>query len=290
MQRSNCSSFLVLLLTVGGVHFALAELSRVDPDYSMLTRAEGEVPILLSAPHGGWQQPDDVDSLNTGVHESDWNTYDLGLAVRDKLIQELGQEPYYVFTQIARRWVDVNRDPGTSEAWVDSDAKKYYEGYHQLLRDYVESILETWGKGLLIDIHGQSAYSAQILRGTQNGLTVEVLLASHGIDGLTGPSSVFGQIAQAGYSVYPENEDELWNPPEMSGYSGGFIVGKYGSHNATGVDAIQVEIGRDFRDSSGSNEYTIFGNALGEAIASCYDAFYATSVQMTTWSELKLLY
>jgi len=281
---------LVLVLAVLGVDSASAGFFRVDPDFSMLTRAEGDVPILLSAPHGGWRQPADVDTLSTGVHDSDWNTYYLALVVYEKLVQELGQEPYHVFTQIARRWVDVNREPGTSEAWVDSDAEKYYEGYHQSLRDYVESILETWGEGILIDIHGQSAYSAQILRGTQNGLTVEVLLASHGMDGLTGLSSVFGQIALAGYSVYPENGDELGDPPEMSGYSGGYIVGEYGSHNVMGLDAIQVEIGRDFRDSSGPNEYTIFGNVLGVAIASCHDAFYATSIQMTTWSELKSLY
>jgi N-formylglutamate amidohydrolase len=282
-----------ILIKLYCILIGIAPLSvyAVDPDYSHIERGEGNVPILLSAPHGGWLQPSDVDTETTGNHYVDTNTYPLSGIVKDTLVNIYGAEPYFVFAKFHRRWIDANRAPGTSDAWTDPDAEKYYEGYHQSIRDYIDEISATWGKGILIDIHGQSDYRSKILRGTRDGLTVEDLLDAEGLAGLTGPSSVFGQINIQGYTVFPTNDSPLGDPPEYIEYNGGYIVYHYGSHHADGLDAIQVEIGRDFRDSSGPNYYGVLGEALGISIAECYSAFYSESPTIPlSWSDVKCRY
>lgn len=71
---------------------------------------------------------------------------------------------------------------------------------------------------------------------------MEDLLRRSGPESLAGPDSLFGALARAGYRVHPADEGE-----EASSYWGGPIVKTYGSHQPDGIDAIQVEVGRNLR-------------------------------------------
>ncbi len=247
----------------------------VEPDYSFVSRGEGNIPLILSAPHGGWLQPADVTMPTINAYGPDVLTYELAETTLATLREELGVEPYFVFATFARRWIDANREPLSIEAWQDMNAEKYYEGYHQSLRDYIAAILDRWGGGLLVDIHGQSAHPNIVHRGTRNGLTVAALLAGpHGMDGLTGPHSLFGNLGAAGYEVFPPNDAPLNDPPEVSNFDGGYIVLTYGSQHLAGLDAIQLEIGRDLRAESGPGHYAVIGADLGRAAGDCRLSFY----------------
>jgi hypothetical protein len=58
-----------------------------------------------------------------------------------------------------------------------------------------------------------------------------------------GEQSLFGLLKKQGWKVYPDPFDER----EKSGFTGGFIVQTYGSHNAIGIDAVQLELGAEYR-------------------------------------------
>jgi hypothetical protein len=76
---------------------------------------------------------------------------------------------------------------------------------------------------------------------TSNDITT---LERAGETSLTGPRSIFGQLEQCGYTVFPPGNSR---EKENSRYNGGHIVTTYSSHVAGGLDALQLEFGTDLR-------------------------------------------
>jgi len=74
---------------------------------------------------------------------------------------------------------------------------------------------------------------------------LEALLRRAGPDVLQGPHSIIGLLAAKGYPVHPAIGSASLS--EDSRYAGGHTVFTYGSHRADGIDAIQLEFGRDHR-------------------------------------------
>ena len=112
----------------------------------------------------------------------------------------------------------------------------------------------------MLDIHGQAVHAAALARGTNDGKTVELLLQRFGPPALTGPKSLFGAFEAMGYAIVPasnstDKEDKLFN--------GGYTVRTYGSHQGSGIDAIQLEFGSDLRQKSKIKQTA---SAIGEAI------------------------
>ena len=97
----------------------------------------------------------------------------------------------------------------------------------------------------MLDIHGQGTARDTIFRGTQNGKTVSLLRERFGEAAHTGPKSFFGMLTARDFKVFPIDPDAK----ERAGFTGGHIVGKYGSKNY-GIDAIQLECGFDYRDKA----------------------------------------
>src|SRR5690606_2645590 len=116
--------------------------------------------------------------------------------------------------QFSRHFVDVNRGPDLSpdEAYSGPISQKYYDAYHDALRKAVDEIRETFGTGLLIDLHGQSAEPDHMIRGTVNGMTVTGLLERHGLEALIGPNSFFGALAANEVPVLPPVNDAPESP------------------------------------------------------------------------------
>jgi hypothetical protein len=109
-----------------------------------------------------------------------------------------------------------------------------------------------------------------VYRGTQNGTTVMGLLKRRGDAALIGPDSLFGRLQAAGVKVFPANTP-LGQPPEERAYVGGFTVRTYGSHTTDGIDAIQLELGRNLRDAKVRQAQ--FVEALAQAVAGHYRTF-----------------
>jgi N-formylglutamate amidohydrolase len=98
---------------------------------------------------------------------------------------------------------------------------------------------------LLVDVHGQSQDPETTFRGTRAGVTTRALLGRHGQAAIQGVNSVVGVLAAKGYAVHPPADAQsLVEDPR---YSGGFTVFQYGSHKARGIDAIQLEFGKNHR-------------------------------------------
>merc|ERR1711941_229604 len=68
--------------------------------------------------------------------------------------KQVGLMPYSVIATISREKIDLNRE--RKKAFKDYTAQEEYDYYHkqiQIAREYID---KKFGKGLFIDIHGQS--------------------------------------------------------------------------------------------------------------------------------------
>jgi N-formylglutamate amidohydrolase len=153
-------------------------------------------------------------------------------------------KPSFVISRVHRRYVDFNRPPEI--AVEDSRSRVVYDQYHEALRQAVRSIREAHGAGILVDIHGQGTSAATAYRGTTNGSTVSAVRSKFGEKAHSGEMSFLGLLKSTGWKVHPDPFDGK----EQSGFTGGFIVRTYGSHRADGIDAVQIELGADYRKAA----------------------------------------
>jgi N-formylglutamate amidohydrolase len=221
------------------------EASDKPAPADLLTVWHGGLPIVLAAPHGGREPLADVP-VRRGIGvphftvRRDSNTAEIAHALAGKLQQRMGAKPFLVIARFERKFVDANRPE--CAAYEGANAKPYYDAYHRELEAAVKSILRSFGRGLLLDLHGQAAAPETIIQGTENGRSVAALERQFGKDALFGPSSVLGQLIAFGYRAEPVTAGE----PERR-YAGGYTTQTYGSQRAGGIDAIQLEFGTSLR-------------------------------------------
>ncbi len=216
----------------------------------LLIIRDGDLPILITAPHGGKLDLPGVP-VRTGEGLSkgpagffagrDTGTEELALRVVELLDQKLPGSPSCVISRVHRKYVDFNRPPEI--AVEHSKAREVYDSFHHAARSSVNRIRKSHSRGLLIDLHGQGSSAATAYRGTSNGVTVEHLRRAFGEAAHTGEHSLMGLLAVKGWKVHPDPGTGR----EQSGFTGGFIVRTYGSSKADGIDAIQLELGIDYR-------------------------------------------
>lgn len=130
--------------------------------HPLVTATEGKLPIIISAPHGGNQPIPDVperkgEGLARGagkfVTSQDTGTEQLATAIADAIEARLGKRPYLVAAKFHRKYADANRP--VELAVEDPKAKVVYEHYHAALAKYCAEVRKTYGRGLLLDVHGQ---------------------------------------------------------------------------------------------------------------------------------------
>jgi N-formylglutamate amidohydrolase len=237
----------ILCLTCSGSLAAESSSLVSSTTKPLVTVQRGTMPIILSVPHGGREPVAGVAQRQGKAAQKfaivrDENTAELAERLVTMLEKKSGKKPYCVIARFARKYADANRP--TKDAYESADAKPHYDAYHQALAEACREVRRRWGRGILLDLHGQSAQPEIIFRGTGNGKTVTLLCSRFGKTVLSGPQSLFGQLQSQGYQINPVSNG---GQKEDAHFGGGYIVQTYGSHQPEGVDAIQLEIGRNLR-------------------------------------------
>jgi len=228
------------------------------PQDLMLVHA-GTLPIVLTAPHGGRLDIPDVEERTApdaahaaaftkwgGFHAGgDHNTDTLALRISAEIEKLTGRRPYLVLAKFKRKFVDPNRP--AELAYADPRAAPYYVLYHSTIRKFVDDVRRSHPAGLLLDVHGENKDGEVLMRGTENGNTVAMLVRRAGVRAITGPDGLFGQLEAQGFQVFPSNRLPLRSGAENAGFNGGYTVSAYGSQNADGIDAVQLEFGSRYR-------------------------------------------
>lgn len=250
MTRPNRRALLSWLLTavcLPGLAGAAENKTGTD---GFIAIQEGQLPVILSAPHGGQGGMPGVavrkgEGLEKGARgfrtERDVNTELLAFEVAAALQKKLRKKPYYVVAKFHRRYIDANRPPDI--AVEDPKARQVYDAYHGTLAKFCDEVRRAYGHGLVLDIHGQSSARDTVFRGTQNGKTDRLLVQRFGEKVHAGPESFCGLLAAQGVKVQPTDTRR-----ETAGFTGGHIVHTCGARE--GIGAIQLEFGSDLRSKA----------------------------------------
>jgi hypothetical protein len=218
---------------------------------------EGNLPLLLSAPHGGEQKPSNIDDRESGVFDKDDYTLELTQNIIKEFHKQTKKIPYAVIAQISRTKVDLNRSE--DEAYEDMRAKKVYDEFHKDIQKAESEIEDKFSKGLYIDIHGQSHPKAYLefgylldndilklydndLKEYQNKSSIRTLgkfSKECFLDQLKGPHSLGSLMGGMGYDSIPSVK--LPYATDGNYFEGAYDTKRYGSLNGGKISGIQIE-------------------------------------------------
>jgi N-formylglutamate amidohydrolase len=242
----------------------------------LVSRCQGSMPLVLTCPHGGDQQPPGVPKKRTGANlpsdcrfetNTDRFTRTITRGVAQFMFDVFGEAPYVVIANFDRDYIDANRSQAC--AFEDRDARKFYEEYHNTIRSFVDEVrTDNDGLGLLFDIHGtiridQDPSDAYL--GTLNGRAISSLL-SRDSRAMSRKRSLPGVLREAGYVVSAKVPETL---------QGDFTLETYGSSEADGVDAIQIEIESELRIDNSKRD--VFIEDLAHALSNLVARYAETS-------------
>jgi N-formylglutamate amidohydrolase len=261
----------VLLFPVIGAALAPAAPDAPKPE-DFVTVKKGTLPIIISAPHGGRKKVPDVPErvgkgLNNFTTVRDENTAELAEQLAAEIEKALDGKPWLVIARFERLYIDANRPP--EESYESEKAKPYYDAFHDPLAAACKAVKQKFGRGLLLDVHGQASFKDSICRGTRNLKTVTLLKEREGLTAIRGKHSVLGRMEKLGYKVLPAG-DAPEDTKEEPKYTGGHIVGTYGSHTAFAIDAIQLELGSNLR---AKDQFATTAKDLADAVRTFHDAY-----------------
>lgn len=243
--------------------------ARGEPAPDLVTVQTGNLPIILSSPHGGKQPVPGVPERKVGgagkfVTLRDGDTDMLAFKLADEIERIMGSRPHLVVARFHRKFIDANRP--VAGAYESEAARPHYEAYHDALREASRAARDRWGSGILIDLHGQGVDEEAIFRGTVNGKTVGGLVGKFGKRAISGPESIAGQLAARGYKILPP-----CGAPDAreTRFVGGHILLTHAAEGS-GINGIQLEFGRKFRKADSIDRTA---KDLAQAIAAFAKAF-----------------
>lgn len=251
----------VLLLLVG---VAAQAADEYNPGQSYFGRKQyieyvaGNLPIILSAPHGGRERPDEIPDRKEGTFSYDINTQELARAIAQELNERTGGWPHLVLCRLHRRKVDCNREieeaaaghPLAAQAW--NEFQSYLDG----ARAAVE---KSHGRGFYIDLHGHGHENQRLELGylhsaAQLALDDDMLnaapfsqesslraIAALGktpyAELLRGPQSFGAMMEKHGYPCSPSPTNPRPMPPY---FRGGYNTARHG-RDAAPLAGLQIE-------------------------------------------------
>jgi len=212
--------------------------------------AKGNVPMILSCPHGGFKKPKRIPDKINGQSVADKNTYFIAKLIINHL-KKLGIDIYYVLNKIHRSKVDLNRPPHSSSAFnkTSAEANDIFHYFHDQLNMFSQDCLVQFDKALLIDFHGFTRpYKnyPDIIFGHIFGKTLNLVqdTTRKACEKFWGCYQLEEEISKH-FSIdngFAESEFSL-------AYSGGYITHQF--YNIKQVNTIQVEVAKYIRmDSS----------------------------------------
>jgi len=260
---------LVILLAIplaGGPSGAASTLAGVPtpegetagPDW--VETLDGNLPIILSVPHGGELRPNGIPDREDAILLNDPGSLQFTRDLAQALSDLTGRQPYLVINHLARSKLDPNRSLGLG-AQGDPSASAAWEAYHDALVRAERMATQECGWGAYFDVHSNGRPEPRVEFGY--GLSVDdfdrsdkaldnrqyVLRSNIRSLGtwatedfsqiLRGSGSLGGLLEAHGYSVAPSPQNPV---PQRDYFDGGLSVALHGSRSGGSIDSVQIEV------------------------------------------------
>lgn len=297
----SAASLLVLLIAAACASSGSGDSGEVtEPEYvagetyfgtnDYIEYVVGDLPVVISAPHGGYVAPEDIPDRTYGTMVQDLKTQELARKMREELQVRTGGTPHLIICHLRRRKLDANRDI-TVGAQGDPQAMTAWNEWHSFINVAKDRVEEDFGQGLYIDLHGHGhdidrLELGYLLSDADLALSDEELNDPACIDKssmrtmvevsdstfasiIRGPASFGTLIQDLGFPAVPGSQQP--SPGPFDYFSGGYNTAVHGSRNANSyVNGVQIECNYDgVRDSAANRE------AFSEAVAEALELFFA---------------
>jgi hypothetical protein len=241
----------------------------------------GNMPLVISIPHGGYLLPDDVPErpcVNCAKNQ-DIFTIEIGVGIRDAVFQMTGFYPFVIINNLHRTRLDPNRNIEEA-ANGNKNAEEAWNQFQNYIDSAIAEVQNRFGKGLYIDLHGHR----HVIKRTELGylLSSEELqleddlldmdsfveyssirsLINNNLYGYSysqlvrGPKSFGSMLDSLGYPSVPSYASPF---PEIGEpyFSGGYNTARHGSSRGGTVDGLQIELDEDIRSDQLKRELLV---------------------------------
>ncbi len=265
----------------------------------------GNLPIIITAPHGGTIEPSDIPDRTCGLTGVDSRTQTLIREIEYEIFQMTGRYPHIIICRLARKKLDANRDYDEATCG-NNEASPYWFEWHKYIDSAKAIVTRQWGKGFYIDLHGHSHDIQRIewgylLSSTQLGYSDATLnqqtyinqssirnLAGNNVRNLAhsqlirGPLSIGTLVADRGIPGVPSAQNT--SPGVDPYFSGGFNTVRHGSRDGGLIDGVQLEAHSTIRTDHVAR--VDFSNKLASVILDYLRLHYFTDLDnYFTWND-----
>ncbi len=267
----------------------------------------GDLPLVLSAPHGGYLFPTDIEDRTWGTTGRDTNTQETARAISDAFAERFsGGRPHIIICHLARIKLDANREI-VEAAQGHRYAEWAWFEYHRFI-DAAEAAVEAaYGRGFYIDLHGHGHPIARLelgylLGGTDLGQPDAVLDGASYVDKcsirtlaltspltlselLRGTFSLGTYLETAGIPAVPSTPQP--NPAGEPFYSAGYNTERHGSRDGGVIDGVQIELYYPGIRDTAANRLA-FGRILAEVMEDYLSIHYGLVLSFSTGAATSL--
>jgi N-formylglutamate amidohydrolase len=211
---------------------------------------EGNIPLIISVPHGGLLECNFIPRRKSGVMGIDRGTIEFSKNLITQIKQKFKNQnledktPFSIFSKVQRSKIDLNRIEAEAYNHISFFAREIYNYYHFKIRQWILGNLKNYNRSLLIDIHGferekrpSGFRDVDVILGTNNLNS----LFSEAVPKRDWAKNIRGRIIEKFLDV---------NIPIAPGHSrrreyvlkGGYITQTYGAFHIPKSQTIQIEI------------------------------------------------
>lgn len=247
----------------------------------------GDLPIIISAPHGGRKKDKSIADRKNGVLTSDANTDLLARQVYDAFAKT-GKTPHLVICHLHRIKVDCNRNE--KECYEgDPKALAVWKEFQNSIEKAKKVITAKGQKVLFVDLHGhgheiprlelgyllsskelflkEAAFNKLMSKSSFKGLVDRADFESL----IRGPESIGTLLEEEGFPSVPSSK--VPDPGKGNKYfNGGYNTVRHGAQNSPNCYSVQIEMNKPgVRDTDENRKK--FAAALSRVLNKFYKQF-----------------
>jgi N-formylglutamate amidohydrolase len=248
----------------------------------------GDLPFILSAPHGGREKPDSIPDRADGTFAFDVGTQELARAIAKEMHAQTGHWPHIIICRITRRKIDCNREIVEACAG-NKDAEAIWHDWHRFIAAAREKVARDFGRGLYIDLHGHGHKVAQLEMGylhsaedfdvSDQVLNGSQYRAASSLQGLIALNRrPYAELVRGDYALgtlladrgFPATPSKQRPQPTVPYFRGGYNTVRYGRDGGM-IAGLQIETNsKGVRDNDASRAK--FAKAITDSLQIFFEA------------------
>jgi len=255
----------------------------------------GNLPIIISAPHGGYLTPAEIPDRTWGSTSHDYHSQEYTREVADYIFEITGRYPHVIINNLDRIKLDANRDIDEAAQGNQWAEQAWYE-FHAFIEDAKAASVVQCDRGHYFDFHtnGHADQWVELgfaLNSSDLNRSDEALNSSYYKDKsslkniantpgiyfpeiVRGATSLGGLLQEHGFKSVPS---PAYPHPDGGGfYSGGYNTVRHGSRYAGTIDGVQVETYYGFLYDDVRDTYA---RALAESIIDLLEIHYGFNLR-----------